>query len=49
MRSKGDDFACLAKDMRENFKFRGGMDAHYFFYVVGERVADHEEWKRSRA
>jgi len=22
--------------MRKNFKFRGGMDAHYFFYVVGE-------------
>ena len=49
LRSKGDDFAGLVKDMRKNFKFLGDMGAYYFFYVVGERVPDHEEWMRSRA
>ena len=36
LRSKGDDFAGLVKDMRKNFKFLGDMGAYYFFYVVGE-------------
>ena len=35
--------------MRKNFKFLGDMGAYYFFYVVGDRVPDHEEWMRSRA
>ena len=48
LRSKGDDFNALVKDLRKNFKFLGDMGAFYFLYVVGEKVPDHEEFMSSR-
>ncbi len=48
LRSKGDDFNALVKDLRKNFKFLGDMGAFYFLYVVGEKVPDHEEFMASR-
>ena len=48
LRSHGDDFGALVKDLRKNFKFLGDMGAYYFLYVVGEQVPDHEEFMASR-
>ena len=48
LRSKGDDFNALVKDLRKNFKFLGDMGAFYFLYVVGEKVPDHDEFMARR-
>ncbi len=48
LRSKGDDFSALVKDLRKNFNFLGDMGACYFLYVVGEQVPDHEEFMATR-
>ena len=48
LRSKGDDYPAVAKDLRKNFKFMGEMGAYYFLYVVGEKVPSHEEFVASR-
>ena len=42
-----EDFVSLVKHLREQFKFLGEMGCYYYLYVVGEEVADHEEWQAS--
>ena len=49
LRSYGDDYYALEKELRKRFKFLGESGIFFFLYVVGEPVPDYHEWQAARA
>ena len=48
LRSYGDDYYALEKELRKRFKFLGESGIFFFLYVVGEPVPDYHEWQEAR-